>query len=62
MTVLKSILRTTSANEAEITGEPTADSGKYETETWIERIEVRGLDRTPHNVSVRPLQCVYDLS
>lgn len=44
--------RTTSANEAEITGEPTADSGKYETETWIERIEVRGLDRTPHNVSI----------
>ncbi|KAK6048590.1 hypothetical protein COOONC_13905 [Cooperia oncophora] len=42
---------TTSNDEAEFTGQPAADSGKYETETWIERIEVRGVERTPAKVS-----------
>lgn len=43
---------TKSAVEAVISGQPTTDSGKYETETWIERVEVRGLDRTPKNISI----------
>ncbi|KAK6045204.1 hypothetical protein COOONC_17291 [Cooperia oncophora] len=43
---------TTSNDEAEFTGQPAADSGKYETETWIERIEVRGVERTPAKVSI----------
>ncbi|KAK5979750.1 Neutral alpha-glucosidase AB [Trichostrongylus colubriformis] len=46
------IYNTVAVNEAEITGQPAADSGKYETETWIERIEVRGLERTPSKVSI----------
>ncbi|PIO66949.1 glycosyl hydrolase, family 31 [Teladorsagia circumcincta] len=43
---------TTSTNEAEISGQPAPDGGKYETETWIERIEVRGLERTPKKVMI----------
>nr|CDJ92585.1 unnamed protein product [Haemonchus contortus] len=46
------VYNTISNNEAEIVGQPTADSGKYETETWIERIIVRGLKRTPTNVTI----------
>ncbi|RCN40635.1 glycosyl hydrolase, family 31 [Ancylostoma caninum] len=44
--------KTGSPTESIIYGQPTSDSGKYETETWIERIVVRGLDRTPTNVSI----------
>ncbi|VDL81127.1 unnamed protein product [Nippostrongylus brasiliensis] len=44
--------RSLSSSEAEIVGQPTADSGNYETETWIERIEVRGLNRTPQKMSI----------
>ncbi|WKY11654.1 hypothetical protein Q1695_003321 [Nippostrongylus brasiliensis] len=44
--------KSVSAAEAQIVGQPTADSGTYETETWIERIEVRGLNRTPRSVSI----------
>ncbi|EPB70041.1 glycosyl hydrolase, family 31 [Ancylostoma ceylanicum] len=44
--------KTESATESVIYGQPTSDSGKYETEAWIERIVVRGLDRTPTNVSI----------
>ncbi|VDL68087.1 unnamed protein product [Nippostrongylus brasiliensis] len=56
-----------SSNKAEIVGQPTADSGNFETETWIERIEVRGLNRTPRKMSVirisdpaDPLEFSYD--
>ncbi|WKY09445.1 hypothetical protein Q1695_002089 [Nippostrongylus brasiliensis] len=59
--------RSLSTNEAEIVGQPTADSGNFETETWIERIEVRGLNRTPQKMSVirisdpaDPLEFSYD--
>ncbi|KHJ85175.1 hypothetical protein OESDEN_15103 [Oesophagostomum dentatum] len=44
--------KTESSTEAIIYGQPTSDSGKYETETWLERVVVRGLERTPKNVSV----------
>ncbi|KAK6755670.1 hypothetical protein RB195_014197 [Necator americanus] len=41
-----------SSTESTIYGQPSPDSGSYETEAWIERIVVRGLDRIPANVSI----------
>ncbi|CAJ0606131.1 unnamed protein product [Cylicocyclus nassatus] len=49
--MLKSNTRLT-ANEVVINGGPTPDSGKYETEAWIERIVVQDLERTPSSVSI----------
>ncbi|KJH51447.1 glycosyl hydrolase, family 31 [Dictyocaulus viviparus] len=44
--------RTMTATQSLITGSTTSASGRFETETWIERIEVRGLERAPQSVSI----------